>query len=363
MKSGMTLQELAIEVERQQNAKADYLMPTRLMEFKPADDGGVRLHGINEIGEASLMSRAHSQLSTFTGIPKRYYDRMAEEKPDLLCTNLNEWLHSGESKRMIRTLDGNVRAVLSDSYRTLDNVDFLTAVIEAIHGRQINASVHSCSLTEDRIYVKIVSNDDPVQLLAPGQELGVGHEAFDEVQSGLTLSNSEVGAGRLALQPGIHTIRCTNLATFRDNVMAKTHLGSKLGGSDDSVERFLTDDTRRTRDSAIWKELRDVAAAALDGRILSDNIERLQAAKGIKIDGDVALTVERIGEKVGLHDNERKSILDELIRSGDLTAYGVHSAVTQVSQHDAYSYDRATELELAGADVLTLPPSAFHVVV
>ena len=42
-------------------------------------------------------------------------------------TATSTWLQSDDDRRMIRTLDGNVRAVLSDHYRRLDNFDLAEA--------------------------------------------------------------------------------------------------------------------------------------------------------------------------------------------------------------------------------------------
>lgn len=92
------------------------------------------LTGIPELGEARLRPRAHGQFSDYLGVPKKYYDRMLQEAPDLLCRNLNHWLENGKNeRRLVRTLDGEVRAVLSDRYRLLDNYDFATAVLIRIN--------------------------------------------------------------------------------------------------------------------------------------------------------------------------------------------------------------------------------------
>ena len=127
MKSNLTLVELAQELERQQHAKKDFLASETALEARTVlDDGGTRtvVLDIDQVGEHTLTPHAHGQIGTYLGIPKRYYSKMLESAPDLLCTNLNHWLHQHtNSQRMVRTLDGAVRGFLSNSYRSLVRCD------------------------------------------------------------------------------------------------------------------------------------------------------------------------------------------------------------------------------------------------
>ena len=54
---------------------------------------------------------------------------MRTEQPQLLDRNVNTWLQSDGDRRMIRTLDGQVRAVLSDRISWLDNFDLAENVL------------------------------------------------------------------------------------------------------------------------------------------------------------------------------------------------------------------------------------------
>ena len=69
------------------------------------------------------------------------------------------------------------------------------------------------------------------------------------------------------------------------------------------------------------------------------------------IEGDPVAAVERIGELKGLTEGERSGVLRHLIEGGDLTTWGLHSAVTRYSQ-DVDDYGRATDLELLGGELL-----------
>ena len=64
-----------------------------------------------------------------------------------------------------------------------------------------------------------------------------------------------------------------------------------------------------------------------------------------------------------LHFNqsEQSGVLTHLIQGGDLSAYGLMNAVTRTSQ-DLENYDRATEFEAMGSQVLNMPRKTWKTV-
>ena len=88
MKEGRTLTELALEIERQNAVKKDYLADTRKMEMVLTDNSpqlAVRDKGLT----LALNSVAHRQIGEHTGIPAKYYDKMHSNLPELLADNVN----------------------------------------------------------------------------------------------------------------------------------------------------------------------------------------------------------------------------------------------------------------------------------
>jgi len=289
---------------------------------------------------------------------------MAAQAPELLCTCLNHWVKQmPNATRLLRTLDGNLRAWLSNSYRVLDNVDFANAVLPVVS--ELGGEVRSADVTEDKMYLKLVNPKMSELILKPGAVMGEGHDSYDEVTAGLVLGNSEVGAGSMFLQFAIHFSGCTNLAVRRENTFRKTHLGQKMLGAAEGVEKYLTAETRRKRDEVVWDALRDVARAAFDGRIFHDTVKQLREKRNIPVafgETSVQLAVQRLNSHHGIGEAEGEGVLDHLVRGGDLTAYGYQAAVTRYSQ-DIASYERASELERIGGDVITLPASKFKQIV
>ena len=116
MKNGRSLVALATELQRQLASKRDMIVPTGLMHHETAADGSTRIRvetpdGMKTYPTTELFRR---QLADKLKIPFAYFERMRTEQPALLDRNVNTWLQTEGDRRMLRTLDGQVRAVLSD---------------------------------------------------------------------------------------------------------------------------------------------------------------------------------------------------------------------------------------------------------
>ena len=90
------------------------------------------------------------------GIPVKYYDLMQAQKPELLAENVNSWFADKPSSYMVRSMDygtGQVaRALLSERYRRIDNMEIATAVLPLFAGSD-QYEVMSCEVTENRLYL------------------------------------------------------------------------------------------------------------------------------------------------------------------------------------------------------------------
>jgi hypothetical protein len=349
MKSGRSLTELAAELERQANTKKDYVADTRRLSFEvapasrtPSSKPEIVLQGVN--GGMLLRPTAHAQMASTLSIPKPYYDRMLAEQPDLLARNVNTWLQAQPAKKLVRTLDGQVRAVLSDSYRPLDNLDLAEAVLPKLIDLQ--ATVLSGEVTESRFYLKAVT--DRIR-----GEVKVG----DVLQAGVVISNSEVGQGSLRLEALDYRLVCTN-GMIRETAVRKAHLGRGARGQDaiEDAREYFRSETRAADDRAFFLKVQDAAAAMFDQKRFDARLLQYREAgeRQIASAADPVKVVEVTAKRFGFTDGERSSILQHLIRGGDMSQWGLANAVTRAAQ-DVESYDRATELEALGGDVVVLP--------
>lgn len=345
MKSGKSLTELAVELDRQKN-KRDYLADTTALKMTDRGDLNVPVNGHSE--DLPVNELAHNQIAQRVGIPAKYYDKMKSQSPELMALNVNHWFNKNPEKRMVRTLDGNVRAFLSNRYRPLDNYDLAEAVLPKIQG--LNCTVESCEVTEKRLYLKVIT-DRIVADIKKG----------DAVQAGLVISNSEVGCGSLKVEPMIYRLVCLNGLILPDQAMKKYHVG-KAGNEDidDGAAEFFRDSTRLADDRAFFMKVQDIVAATLDMVKFNMMVNKLRDAADRIIDADPVKVLDNVGRKFDLTDAESGSIMQHLIKGADLSQYGLINAITRAAQ-DVDSYDRSTDLERIGGEILELPQSQWKV--
>ena len=365
MKTGRTLQDLAAELGRQQSERKDFVAEQGAMRAVVPDwCRGVALDGLNG-AVMPIRPYAHTQFATHLGIPRRYYDRMASEQPALLAENLNTWLQADQDKkRMVRTIDGEVRALLSPRYRPLDNFELATAVLPTL--MEANVEVLSAELTETRLYIKgiLPSLSDE---LPEGLSWGAGHHAVGQMQertgrivAAIVISNSEVGNGTLRVEPSVFTTWCTNLAVMAQAAMKKYHVGRAF--SSDANFEVLRDETRKATDAAFWMQVQDVTRAAFQEDIWQAAVASIgEAGKAPITSTALPKVVEVAAAQFKLTDGQANSVLTYLAAGGDLTRWGLCSAVTRTA-NDQKDYEQASSLERLGGEILDLPSSQWQAI-
>lgn len=337
MKSGKTLVQLAQEVERQQSAKKDYSVPVGQMEMN-----GMGNLAFGDHENMGLTKHAHGQLGDYLKIPRKYYQRLQEEgSTELLAENVNHWLGKNPSSRkMVRTLDGNCRALVSSKYRILDNSDMMEAVLPVLNTQMVQ--IVSCDITEKRLYLKA---------LFPKIEGEI--KQGDAVQSGIVISNSEIGSGGLKVQPLVYRLICNNGMILPDSSINKYHVGRDQGITG-SIQELLSDATKEQNDKAFWMSVRDVVKASYNEAFFQDQILKMQEAAGIEIESNnYQKVVEVANKKLGFNDSMSGSVMEHLIKGGDLSRWGLANAFTACANTEE-DYELATDLEKAGGEIITM---------
>ncbi|MBH2008589.1 MAG: DUF932 domain-containing protein [Xanthomonadaceae bacterium] len=341
MRNGRTLVQLAQELERQLATKRDLVLHPSMMRHETSDQGKTALivdH--RDGGSFAVTELARRQLASKLSIPYAYFERMRTEQPALLDSNVNTWLQCDDGRKMLRTLDGQARAVLSDRYRRLDNYDLANAVIPILKTLD-NMRFESVELTATRMYLKVVV--PPLSYtMSPG----------DIVQAGIVITNSEVGHGSLSVQPLLFRVVCSNGLIVPDRALRKTHIGRALGSEDNDVKVYQ-EDTLRADDKAFFMKVRDVVQATVTETAFLEAARKMQATMGIHLAGDPIRSIDVLADRYALNDGERAGVLRHLINGGDLSGYGLVNAVTHFSQ-EVEDYDRATEFEEIGGRLIEL---------
>lgn len=339
MKLGQSLVELATEIQRQAESKKDFIAPTDQLEM--VSNGSLTMK-INGQGSFGIKETAHEQLSARLGIQKTYYDKCLADAPELLAMNVNHWMRAQPKKTLVRTLDRNMRAFLSERYRPLDNFDLAETVLPVI--QRNGCRIESAALTEKRLYIKAVTERITAEV-----------RRGDVVQAGIVISNSEIGLGSIKIEPMVFRLVCLNGAIANDHAMRKYHVG-RGHGEGDLAYQFFRDSTRQADDRAFWMKVRDTVEGSFNQDVFNRLVDSMRDATEREITGDPVKVVITAQKKFGWTDGERGSVITHLIKGGDLSQYGLMNAVTRASQ-DVADYDRATEMERGGFGVIELSKS------
>lgn len=341
MKTGRTLQELAIELERQVTAKKDYLANTSNMRVTAEGE-----LVINEMVPLHITNTGHDQIAAHTDIPRKYYNRMRDDAPGLLADNVNTWFDHKPTRRMVRTLDGNARAFLSSRYRRIDNHEIAQAVLPILSDMP-GVRVESCEITDNRMYIKAVNPRIETEVLKG-----------DVVQAGIVISNSEVGLGSVNVMPMVYRLVCLNGMIAADSGMRKYHAGRE--NAIDVDYTILRDETVAADDRALVMKIQDIVRAASEEAKFEQIVDKMRRAADVPIvSPDIPKVVELASKDYGLVASEQAGVLDYLIRGGDLSLYGLGNACTRYSQ-DVESYDRATVLETTGWGIINVLPQTWQ---
>jgi hypothetical protein len=327
------------------------------------------------------------------GISLAYLRRLRASRPDLWDANVNGWLHGNdlagypadERRFLVRLFQpdqsrdglGVARAVLSDSYKVIDNLDALMATLDGIRQAGVEVVFDGLDLTERRLYARVVApgiralapallagyrspfggrvyipggNWTPEQARAAAAREGRGYEPGREpvLFAGFVVSNSEVGDGAWSITPRIVAEICGNGLQITADVTRAIHLG---GRQSEGIVRYSVD-TLDKELALITARARDAVATFLSPDYLTATIGELERKAGVPVTHPDR-TVRRVAKAAKFSDQTADAILGHFIRGGQLTAGGVMQAVTSVAQtlDDA---DAAHDLEAEALNVLDL---------
>lgn len=340
-----SINEIALAVQLQADLKRDYIVDTRRMSCKTDDDGTSILtwdgDGVFGTDSGLVKDHAHGQIAARLNIPSAYYKRMQMENPWLLDANVNSWFYAKPERRMLRTIDGKVRAFLSDRYRRMDNIDLMAqAIIPALTGGIDGLHFQVASLTDERLHVNAL-------LRGLAREIKVG----DIVQAGIQIKNSEVGSGALSVTPRVWRLSCLNGLLVNVGQLSRNHVGRK---ADDEAYEIYRDDTLAADDAAFFLKVRDAITAALTEASFETIVAQLrETVTGERIQDPVKIT-ELLTQRFSMNETEGARLLRYLASGGDMSRWGAVNAITAAAK-DADTFDRQAEIETAGGQLVSLP--------
>jgi hypothetical protein len=389
-----TVQDLAILLQDQHARKLDVVAPAAAIRAEAArlvlsgtdaqltDDGVIPTDGVylpTEVLDEGLAGKL--------AIPVGYLRRLRQHRPDLYDANVNGWLHDPNETRsfLVRCFRGDgdapgiARAIMSDRYGIIDNLDVLMAALDGVRRAGVEVNIDGCDLTERRMYVRVVAPQ--ISAFAPdllagyrspwgghdvgrgwtpdglarvaqrdGQAYPAGREPI--LFAGFEFTNSEVGNGRFTITPRLTVQICGNGLTITADALSKVHVGARL---DEGVIRWSRDTERRALE-LVTAQTRDAVAHYLTPDYVKAKVVEIGAKAGAPVT-DAVKTVELVAKTLSFTPDQQTTILDHFIRAGQLTAGGIMQAVTSAAQTIADA-DMAHGMEAAGLRALEIAARA-----
>jgi len=353
MQTAMRLENLLETVIHQTKTKEDLLVPTGQIEIIQPEGSSPSVIFGGDVGtrDFDITETAHAQIASRLKIPVKYYHRLMADHPDLLWAQVNELFKREPESRMLRTLDGKLRAFLSNSYRRLDNDIVLEHALPQIVNGDLETKLLSSNVTDKKMYMKVLFPDDRL-----AQEIGTINGEPDIVRPGFILRNSEIGQGSLSIDGFFYRSFCENGCHFGGiNTMnfKRSHLGGRLiEGVDFSI---MSNETREAEDKALISQTADVMKALASPELAQKMGDKLRLTNDTTEVVNPVDAIEVLAKDVGLRQDEKDSVLESFIKDQNYTLWGAVNAVTEQANNDALcSYDRATELEEIGGKMLSM---------
>jgi hypothetical protein len=327
-----------------------------------ADSTGQELRPLGKTGALPLSRTAEIQVCGKLGVPTKYIDFLREggKHPDLAAHNLTTLLsRSAGQKMLVRTLDGRVRAVLSDRYRILDNADVFFAAAEAMQAA--GAVIWNARLTDDRFSLFAVSPDlhgtvTKSMAFRDGVQHGwwQGDKDGDTHNAAVQISNSETGQGGLTVRLGALRAVCVNTSII-GKALSVIHLGKQQGEGEVRYE----EDTRESEARTVWLKLRDTISTAFDRAKFVEYLDRLNGLAEKKL-AEPEKAVAALAERFDLPDARRADVLAKLFGGRDLTRFGLAQAVTASAKEG--DDGEAGRLEEIGGELAYLPAGEWNAI-
>jgi hypothetical protein len=339
LQGALTTSTLVARVIEDAKSKADYIVPASNVEMM--DDTNAITWGSDDtaVYNEIMTPLAENQLHTYLHLPSRFVDMLRTDAPDLIRTNVNRLLQTkGDDKRMLRTLNGQVRAWLSNGYHRLDYVDVLKRVLPMV--QEAGYQITSAQVTDNRLYLHAVS---------PKAEGEI--RLHDPVRFGWVISDSEVGKGRLSIQLFMERLVCTNGMIVPEFSKRRAHIGGRVD-ADDEYLVAVSSETTKAADDALWFGLRDHIKEFSTPEGIKRIMDRLKEQTEAPVSGDPKAVVEVLANKFLLNEKESTDVLYNFLEGQDRTRFGLSNAITAVANHYGHDYDRGVEIEQIGGQVL-----------
>lgn len=361
--------EIAATVKRISETKRDYVLDRSAMQLVSADNELTLKVDVPANGEPahtellSLRRKALTQLAGTLKLPVRYLDRLVEAgHHDLVAHQVSELLRREPKRHLLRTVDGRARALLSDSYRCVDNFDLLTVALQEFKALGVDVwdLRHSDDGDSFRVLGVAPAITDVIRDDRPGDHRvrRFGDDG-NVVHPMISISNSETGGGRILAQPSLLEAYCANGYVVAKG-FARVHVGRK---AEDVGELFYSDQTKRLAGDLIVSQIRDLIRKTFDADAFKAIIAQANDATQRMIEDKPTERIDAAVGKLGIHPEHRDALLEEFFSGGDKSQKGLAAAITALANPERrgdMADDLVSELEEIGGQVLMADAKEFQ---
>ncbi len=309
-----TLENVINAVHQDSINHFDQVMPVHEMEFDSLKQMWISGK------QVEVAPTAQRLLSNRLRVPYSYLSRCPE---DLQARNLNFWIEQERQHRdtfFCRFDGGTLRAVFTERYQPLDNMEILSQVLAQgfSPGMQVQYS-----LDHGMFLLKIPNFE---------KAFGVnsGHGPLDEIVPGLAFANSEVGILAFSIESFFYRILCTNgLISIAKACSSRfKHISTK------GLENFP-----------------QVLADVIDGS--AQNQEGFKLSRESHVD-DPFSSIEAFSRRFGLSQNEADIVKKSFEQEPGETLFHVINAFTASAKVEGLSTADVYKFEKAGGQILSM---------
>jgi hypothetical protein len=317
MTKTVTLETVIQEVHHQSANHFDETIPVQDMEFDSLSQmwiSGRRLE---------ILPSAQRLLSNRLRVPYSYLSRCPDE---LQARNLNYWIEQERRQRdtlFCRFAGDNIRAVFTDRYQPLDNMEILSHLIQ--HGFDPSTKVQY-SMDDAMFLVKI-----PEYARAFGVNPGYGE--LDRIVPGVSFANSEVGLLAFSIEAYFYRLVCTNglIAKTSSTLSRFKHISNRgLENFPETLSNVIEDSIRKQEQFRLSRQ------SAVDDPIRS---------------------IEAFSLQFGLSQTEAEIVQKAYHLEPGATMFHIINAFTRAAQDDSLETLQTYRLERAGGQILGLARS------
>ena len=349
MKKGHDVRQIVQQINKDVKSKKDYIVTLNALEVTTSNNTYPNLEFTDAPDQYSLTDHSMNQLCGKLEIGTQYLRKCLPVSQELVAHNLNFWIKNTKSKElMVRTIERDsdelpniARAVCSNRYKRIDNDVVVT---------------HSLNKLMDLgLDIKYVNYDrDTLNVTAVNPKVEGEVSKGDVVQSGVTITNSEIGSGSLMIQPFIYRLVCTNgmVAPRYLNKFYSKHVG-----------KIIIDPSQDDQYITIIDKMQKQIDLVNDNEVWKESFQKLQDSTKQTINSH---QIVELAKKQGVTESERAQIFERLNHYvGDTfttTKYDLANAITNLGNDEEKSDQRARFFqELGGLIVFAHNPMVARV--